>query len=392
VISRKLAEGMKGSSWIRRMFEEGARLKAEHGAENVFDFSLGNPVIEPPAEVRRALVAAATDTAPGAHRYMPNAGFPEVREAVARRLAEDSATPFEARHVVMCVGAGGGLNVTMKTLLDPGDEVILLAPYFVEYLFYVDNHGGVARIVETGPRFELHLGAIEAAIGPRTRAVLLNSPNNPTGVVYPRESLDALGALLRDASRRAGRRIALVTDEPYRRIAFDGEVPWVFPSYDDTILVTSHSKDLALPGERIGYIAVSPSLDGADEFVAGATFATRTLGFVNAPAIQQRAVATLQGVTVDPAIYRRKRDRLWSALTSMGYDVVKPGGAFYLFPRTLRDDDVAFVRELQAERILTVPGVGFGRGGHLRISYCVEDETIERALPGFERVAARYRK
>ncbi len=384
---------MKGSSWIRRMFEEGTRLKAEHGEENVFDFSLGNPVIEPPDEVRRALVAAAAETSPGAHRYMPNAGYPAVREAVARHLASVTGAPFEARHVVMCVGAGGGLNVVLlKTLLDPGDEVILLAPYFVEYLFYVDNHGGVARIVETGASFQLDLDAIAAAIGPRTRAILVNSPNNPTGVVYPKESLDALGALLRDASARIGHPIALVTDEPYRHIAYGVEVPWVFASYENTILVTSHSKDLALPGERIGYIAVSPSLPGVDEFVSGATFATRTLGFVNAPAIQQRAVASLQGVTVDAAVYRRKRDVLWGALTSMGYEVVKPGGAFYLFPRSLQEDDVAFVKELQAELILTVPGVGFGRPGHLRVSYCVLDRTIERALPGFDRVAKRYRK
>jgi aspartate aminotransferase len=383
---------MKGSSWIRRMFEEGTRLKAQHGEENVFDFSLGNPVIEPPDVVRRALVAAAAETSPGAHRYMPNAGYPAVREAVARHLVSVTGAPFEARHVVMCVGAGGGLNVVLKTLLDPGDEVILLAPYFVEYLFYVDNHGGVARIVETDASFQLDLGAIAAAIGPRTRAILVNSPNNPTGVVYPKESLDALGALLRDASARVGHPIALVTDEPYRHIAYGVEVPWVFASYENTILVTSHSKDLALPGERIGYIAVSPSLPGVDEFVSGATFATRTLGFVNAPAIQQRAVAALQGVTVDPAVYRRKRDLLWGALTQMGYEVVQPGGAFYLFPRSLQPDDVAFVKELQAELILTVPGVGFGRPGHLRVSYCVEDRTIERALPGFARVASRYRK
>lgn len=383
---------MKGSSWIRRMFEEGARLKAQHGEENVFDFSLGNPVVEPPDEVRRALVAAAAETSPGAHRYMPNAGYPAVREAVARHLAGVTGAPFEARHVVMCVGAGGGLNVVLKTLLDPGDEVILLAPYFVEYLFYVDNHGGVARVVETRADFQPDLEAIAAAIGPRTRAILVNSPNNPTGVVYPKESLDALGAVLRDASARIGHPIALVTDEPYRHIAYGVEVPWVFASYENTILVTSHSKDLALPGERIGYIAVSPSLPGVDEFVSGATFATRTLGFVNAPAIQQRAVASLQGVTVDPAVYRRKRDVLWGALTSMGYEVVQPGGAFYLFPRSLQPDDVAFVRELQAELILTVPGVGFGRPGHLRVSYCVEDRTIERALPGFARVASRYRK
>jgi aspartate aminotransferase len=261
----------------------------------------------------------------------------------------------------------------------------------VEYLFYVDNHGGVPRVVETDAAFQLDLGAIEAAIGKRTRAIVINSPNNPTGVVYSKASLDALGELLRRASKRIGHTIALVTDEPYRHIAFEGEVPWVFDSYEHTILVTSHSKDLALPGERIGYIAVSPSLEGDDEFVAGATFATRTLGFVNAPAIQQRAVASLQGVTVDPSIYRAKRDRLWGALRSMSYDVVRPGGAFYLFPRSMNPDCVAFVRELQAELVLTVPGIGFGRPGHLRVSYCVDDETIERALPGFERVARRYR-
>lgn len=391
MISKKLAQSMKGSSWIRRMFEEGARLKAQHGEGNVFDFSLGNPVVEPPDVVRAALVEAARDERPGVHRYMPNAGYPEVRAAVAHHLGVQTGCAFEARHVVICVGAGGGLNVVMKTLLDPGDEVILLAPYFVEYLFYVDNHGGVARIVETDAQFQLDLGAIEAALTPRTRAIVLNSPNNPTGVVYPRQSLDALGALLREASRRAGRRIALVADEPYRQIAFDGPVPWVFPSYDDTILVTSHSKDLALPGERIGYIAASPALEAVDEFVGGLTFATRTLGFVNAPAIQQRAVAKLQGVTIDPDIYRRKRDRLWSALVAMGYDVVKPSGAFYLFPRSPVPDDLLFVRELLTELVLTVPGIGFGRPGHVRVSYCVEDETIERALPGFERVAKRLR-
>jgi aspartate aminotransferase len=374
------------------MFEEGARLKATHGDANVFDFSLGNPVIEPPPAVRAALVAAAQDATPGAHRYMPNAGYPQVRAAVAKRLADETGMPFEGRHVVMCVGAGGGLNVVLKTLLEPGDEVILLAPYFVEYMFYVDNHGGAPRVVETDAAFQLDLGAIEAAITGRTRAILLNSPNNPTGVTYPKSSLDALGALLRHSSKLIGRRIAMIADEPYRRISFDGPVPWAFASYEDAVLVTSHSKDLALPGERIGFIAASPLLEGVDEFVAGATFATRTLGFVNAPAIQQRAVASLQGATVDPEIYRKKRDRFHGALTKMGYEVVKPSGAFYLFPRALVDDDVAFVRELQEELVLTVPGVGFGRPGHFRVSYCVEDETIERALPGFERVAKRHGK
>lgn len=390
VISKKLAEGMKGSSWIRRMFEEGTRLKAQHGAGNVFDFSLGNPVIEPPEPVLRALREAASSVEPGAHRYMENAGFPDVRAAVAGHLAGQTGLPFEGRHIVMCVGAGGGLNVVMKTLLDPGDEVILFAPYFVEYLFYVDNHGGVPRIVETDRSFQLDLAAIERAIGPKTRAVILNSPNNPTGVVYPRAALDALGSLLGAASRRLGRRIVLVTDEPYRQIAFDDPVPWVTSSYADTVIVTSHSKDLALPGERIGFIAASPSAEAVDEFISGATFATRTLGFVNAPAIQQRAVARLQGVCVDAGIYRRKRDRIWGALDAMGYDVVKPAGAFYLFPRSPIADDVAFVLELQEERVLTVPGVGFGRRGHFRVSYCVDDATIEHSLAGFERAVRRH--
>jgi aspartate aminotransferase len=392
LISRKVAQSMRASSWIRRMFEEGARLRAQHGADRVLDFSLGNPVIEPPPEVLRALREAAAPAAPGAHRYMPNAGYPEVRDAVAAHLRRRTALPFEGRHVVMSVGAGGGLNVVLKTLLDPGDEVILLAPYFVEYDFYVDNHGGVPVVVQTDASFQPDLAAIDAAITPRTKAVLLNSPNNPCGVVYPRATLDALGELLRAASRRIGRTIAVVTDEPYRHIAYGVEVPWVFASYEHVVLVTSHSKDLALPGERIGYVAFAPSIEEADALVAGATFTTRTLGFVNAPAIQQRAVASLQGVSVDPEVYRRKRDRLCSALAAAGAEFVEPQGAFYLFPRTPTEDDVAFVRELVGELILVVPGRGFGRPGHVRISYCVEDATIERALPGFARAMARHRR
>jgi aspartate aminotransferase len=391
VISKKLARSMQSSSWIRRMFEEGARLRAEHGADAVHDFSLGNPVVDPPARVLEALVRAADPRTPGAHRYMPNAGYPESRAAVAKHLRSRTGLPFDAKHVVMSVGAGGGLNVVMKTLLDPGDEVILLAPYFVEYDFYVDNHGGVPVHVETAADFQLDLAAIEAAITPRTKAVLLNSPNNPTGVVYPRRALDALGELLRDASRRNGRAIAIVTDEPYRQIAYGAEIPWVFASYDQVVLVTSHSKDLALPGERIGFIALDPRLEDVDAVVAGATFTTRTLGFVNAPAIQQRAVAELQGFSVDPALYRAKRDRLHGALTAAGYEVVLPEGAFYMFPRTPLADDVEFVKLLLEELILAVPGTGFGRPGHMRLSYCVEDATIERALPGFARAIARAR-
>ncbi len=390
-VSKKVAEAMKASSWIRRMFEEGARLKAEHGAANVYDFSLGNPVVEPPEEVIEAMVAAAGTREPGSHRYMPNAGYPRVRDAVGTHLAGRTGLPYTGDHVVMCVGAGGGLNVLMKAILDPGDEVIVLTPFFVEYRFYVDNHGGSSVLVPTDAEFLPDLDAIRAAITPRTKALIVNSPNNPTGVTYSADVLDGLGDLLRAESAKLGRPILLVTDEPYRYITYGVDVPWVQNHYDHTVLITSHSKDLALPGERIGFIAPSPRIGDAAALVGALTFANRILGFVNAPATQQRAVASLQGHSVDPEIYRKKRDRMLPALRAMGFEIVEPTGAFYMFPKSLLDDDVAFVRELQEERILTVPGTGFGRPGHFRISYCVDDASIENALPGFERVAARHR-
>src|SRR5688572_21568190 len=385
-VSRRVTESMKGSSWIRRMFEEGARLKAEVGADRVFDFSLGNPVVEPPAEVKRALREALEDPAPGLHRYMPNAGIPQVRAAVAEFLGRDHGVAFTADRVLMCVGAGGGLNVVLKAILDPGDEVVVLAPYFPEYAFYVDNHGGRMVPVDTGPGFLPDPAAVERALTPRTAAVLVNSPNNPTGVVYGQEVLDALGGVLRRHGERTGRVVHLVSDEPYRRILFDGRVPAsVFRASPSAILVTSHSKDLALPGERIGVVAVGPDAPGAADLMAAFTFANRILGFVNAPALMQRAVARLQGLTVDPAVYQAKRDRLCAALSSMGYAFERPGGAFYLFPRAPGGDDVAFVRRLLDERVLVVPGSGFGTPGHFRISYCVTDREIDGSLEGFRR-------
>jgi aspartate aminotransferase len=385
-VSRRVAESMKSASWIRRMFEEGARLKAEVGADRVFDFSLGNPVLEPPPEVKQSLREALEDPAPGLHRYMPNAGLPAVRAAVAEFLSRDHGVPFTADRVLMCVGAGGGLNVVLKSILDPGDEVVVLAPYFPEYAFYIDNHGGRMVPADTGPGFLPDLAAVEKVLTPRTAAVLVNSPNNPTGVVYPQEALDALGALLRRHSERTGRVVHLVSDEPYRRILFDGLRPAsVFRASGAAILVTSHSKDLALPGERIGVVATGPDCPDGAGLMAAFTFANRTLGFVNAPALMQRAVARLQGRTVDPGIYQAKRDRLCGALGSMGYDFVRPGGAFYLFPRAPGGDDVAFVRRLLDERVLVVPGSGFGTPGHFRISYCVTDREIDGSLEGFRR-------
>ena len=371
------------------MFEEGRRLKERLGAENVADLSLGNPVMEPPAPVLERLRALAADPTPGTHRYMANAGFDSTRAAVAAWLGRASGTAYEPGSIVMTVGAGGALNVVLKALLDPGDEVVLLAPYFAEYRFYVTNHGGVPVVVQTDERFRPPAAAVAAAISPRTRALVLNAPNNPTGVVYPPEDLDALAEVLTRASKAQGRPVWLISDEPYRAIAYDGvAVPWPVRHYRDTVHVTSFSKDLALPGERIGYLAVNPRSPEADALVQTATFANRILGFVNAPALQQRLVEGLLDVRVDVAPYARRRAALLAALSSGGYEVVPPQGAFYLFPRVPRPDgdDLAFVRACVEERLLVVPGRGFGRPGFFRMSYAVTDRDVELAAAALRRV------
>jgi aspartate aminotransferase len=376
--SRSIREKLESASWIRKMFEEGVRLKAVRGEEHVQDFSLGNPELPPPPEVIEAFARLGADTTPGVHRYMPNSGYPSTRRAVAQRLKRATGLPFTENHVVMTVGAAGALNTFFKSVLDPGDEVIVLAPYFVEYLFYIDNHGGKTVLVETDDEFLPVSERIAEAITPRTKAVLINSPNNPTGVVYGEDVIREIGAIL-DA---ADHPIYLVTDEPYRASVFDGvAVPQVPLLAERTVVVTSHAKDLSLPGERIGYLAISPRVPEADELFGACTFANRILGYVNAPALQQRVAEVVGDVAIDPAIYQRKRDRLWSHLVEVGYECVKPGGAFYLFPRT-PGDDVEFVRLLAEQGVLAVPGRGFGRAGHMRLAYAVSDEVIERGLDG----------
>ncbi len=381
-VSTKIEDFIERSSWIRRMFEEGARLKAEHGAENVYDLSLGNPNLEPPPEFKQLLADLAVDERRGLHGYMPNAGLPEARAAVAAGLSSEHEVQVPPENVVMTVGAGGGLNVVFKAILDPGDEVIVPRPYFVEYDFYVDNHGGSLKTVSAGPDFALDPEAIRAAIGPRTRAVLINSPNNPTGRVYDEVSLLRLGRVLEEAWVSTGRVIYLVADEPYRKIIYEGvSVPPVMPVYANTIVVSSHSKDLSLAGERIGYVGVSPQSNDASRLMAGLILANRILGFVNAPAIAQRAAARLQGITVDLGPYARNRRALWQGLTDLGYEVPMPEGAFYLFPKAPGGDDLAFVKRLQDELVLAVPGRGFGEPGYFRLSYAVPYETVEGALP-----------
>ncbi len=384
-ISKKISGFMQQSSWIRKMFEEGIRLKQELGEENVFDLSLGNPVVEPPEALREALIAAAEDPAPGQHRYMPNAGLPEVRAAIAESLAAECKVDLTADDIVMVCGAAGGLNITLKTLLDPGDEVIILAPYFVEYLFYADNHGGKAVAVPTKADFTLDLDAIEKAVTGRTKAVIVNSPNNPTGVVYSRASLEALADLLKEKSKTLGRAVYLISDDPYKKIAFDGvETPNICEFYDNSIYITSHSKDLAVPGERIGMVLVHPRSEAAKDLMAGLIFCNRVLGFVNAPALIQRAIRNVQGVSVEVKDYQRKRDFLYRELTRIGYSVVKPQGAFYFFPQSPIADEVEFSGILASKGVLVVPGRGFGLEGYFRLSYCMPDRVIEGSICGFE--------
>lgn len=377
---------MENSSWIRKMFEEGIRLKKEFGEENVFDLSLGNPVIEPPEEVRKALIESARDESHGLHRYMPNAGLADVRAVIAESLSPECKVELSANDVVMVCGAAGGLNITLKTLLDPGDEVIIFAPYFVEYLFYADNHGGKAVAVPTLDDFRLNFEALQNALNEKTKAVIINSPNNPTGVLYSRQELQELARVLKAHSDKIGKAVYLISDDPYKKITFDGvEAPNIMEFYQDSIYITSHSKDIALPGERIGFLAVHPQCESAGLLMAGLIFCNRVLGFVNAPALIQRVVKQVQGVTVDVEQYRRKRDYLYNELTRIGYQVVKPQGAFYFFPKSPLEDEVEFVKKLADKKVLVVPGRGFGLPGYFRISYCLPDSVIEGSIAGFEK-------
>lgn len=386
-IAVKVNECIERASWIRKMFEEGAALRQQYGEDQVYDFTLGNPTIEPPKELHAELKRLAETPVPGMHRYMNNAGYEETRAAVAEVIAENCRQPISAANIVMTCGAGAALNVVLKTLLNPGDEVIILTPYFVEYEFYIDNHQGISVAVATLDDFQPDLEAIEAAINDRTRAVIINSPNNPTGVIYPAATLTALGELLQRKEQELGISITAISDEPYAKISYGEEVPCIFNCIDNSVIVTSHSKDLALPGERIGYLAANPAMAEVDLFMQGVIFCNRVLGFVNAPALMQRLVAGLQRCSVDSNIYRRKRDLLYNKLTQLGFTVVKPGGGFYLFPKSPLADEMEFIRLAQKYRILLVPGSGFGAPGYFRIAYCVEDNMIERSLPLWEKLA-----
>ena len=395
-IAGKVRQNVESGAWIRKMFEEGARLKAEHGAENVFDLSPGNPVMEPPSAVELELKSVIEKPQPGMHRYMPNAGSPESRAVVAVLLASGTSVPFTGDDVMITCGTAGALNCALKALLDPGDEVVALAPYFFEYDVFIDNHGGVLRVVPPGRDLDPDLDALAEAIGEKTKAVIINTPNNTTGKVYSDQVLERLSQVLHAKSAEYGTQIFVISDDVYSRIVYDGvRCPRIVDHYPDTIIASSFSKDLSIPGERIGYAAVHPDCAIRKDVIGGLIYANRVLGYMSAPAIMQQVInrigSRIATVIVDVSEYQAKRDFLYENLTAMGYSIIKPEGAFYMFPRSPIPDDIAFVAELQDHLVLTVPGTRFKSPGYFRLSYCVDDACIEGCLAGFEKAINQYR-
>lgn len=395
MISKRMIGLVQNSSVIRAMFEEGKKLAEIHGAENVFDFSLGNPSVEPPKEIKEAIIDIITKEDTNlVHGYMNNSGYEDVRETIANSINKKFGTSFHKENILMTVGAAGGLNVILKTLLNPGEEVITFAPFFGEYRNYVDNYDG--KLVVISPNtvdFQPNLSEFETKINENTKAVIVNTPNNPTGVVYSEETIKSLSDILNRKQKEFGTSIYLIADEPYRELAYDGvKVPYLTKYYDNTIVGYSFSKSLSLPGERIGYLVIPSEVDDFSDVVGGANVANRILGFVNAPSLIQRVVAKCLDSEVDIAAYNRNRELLYNSLIEYGYTCVKPEGAFYLFVKAFGEDDKAFSAAAKKHNILIVPGSSFGCPGYCRIAYCVAYKTIERSLPGFKKLAEEYAK
>lgn len=393
MIAKSMKDLVENSSAIRAMFEEGKKMAKEFGAENVYDFSLGNPNVPAPETVRESIRRLA-DTVPPVqlHGYMSNAGYEEVREKIAESLNRRFGTSFEMKNILMTVGAAGGLNVILKTLLDPGDEVLVFAPFFGEYRSYVKNHQGVLRVVPPDTRdYRLNLEAAEGLITEKTKAVILNNPNNPTGVIYPEKVIRELSDLLVRMERKFRTSIYLISDEPYRELAYDGaEVPYLTKYYHNTVVGYSFSKSLSLPGERIGYLVMPDELDDSVDVVAAASVANRVLGFVNAPSLMQRVAADCLDAKVDLEFYDNNRKLLTEGLASCGFSFVKPEGAFYLWLKSPVADEKEFVAEAKKEHLLLVPGSSFAGPGYIRIAYCVSPYTIKNSMPAFRRLAAEY--
>ena len=393
MISEKMIGFVKNSSMIRAMFEEGKRLAGIYGAENVYDFSLGNPSALPPEEIKKALLEVINEENPNlVHGYMNNSGYEDVREKIAGSINNNFGTAFNKDNIVMTVGAAGGLNVILKTLLNAGDEVITFAPFFGEYRNYVSNYDGQLVVVSPNlVNFQPNLEEFEKKINAKTKAVIINTPNNPTGVVYSEKTIIDLAAILNKKQKELGTSIYLIADEPYRELAYDGvEVPYLTKYYNNTIVGYSFSKSLSLPGERIGYLVIPKEVDDYENMIAAANVANRILGYVNAPSLMQRTVAKCLDAKVDIEIYNRNRELLYNSLVSYGYQCVKPQGAFYLFVKALEEDDKSFAEAAKKHNLLIVPGSAFGCPGYFRIAYCVEYDMLKRALPSFKKVAEEY--
>ena len=394
MIAEKMKSMVANSSAIRAMFEEGNRLAQVYGRENVFDFSLGNPNVPAPQEVKDAILEILNEEDPVAlHGYTnSNAGYADVRQAVPESINERFATKFEGKNIVMTVGAAGGLNVALKILLNPGDEVITFAPYFGEYRSYTANFDGVLVAVSPNTEtFQPKLDEFEEKITEKTKAVIVNTPNNPTGVVYSEETIQKMAAILEAKQKEFGTDIYLISDEPYRELAYDGvEVPYLTKYYANTIIGYSFSKSLSLPGERIGYLVIPDEASDSEDLLSAASVATRILGFVNAPTLQQKMVAKCLNAKTDISYYDRNRETLYNGLLECGFECIKPEGAFYLFVKSPIEDEKAFCAAAKKYNILIVPGSSFGCPGFVRMAYCVAYETIVNALPKFKELAKEY--
>ncbi|MCK5811849.1 MAG: pyridoxal phosphate-dependent aminotransferase [Clostridiales bacterium] len=393
MFSKKTIKSLEKSSWIRAMFEEGNKLRQLHGADNIFDFSLGNPDVEPPKAVKDALFEISKSNEKGMHKYMSNGGYESTRKAVADMISKEYAMDISLSNICMVTGAAAGINVTLKSLLNDNEEVIIFKPFFAEYLFYITHANGIPVIVDTiEDTFTIDLDKFTKAITKNTKAIIINSPNNPTGVVYSESDLIQMATIVKEKEREFGTNIFIVSDEPYTKIVFGNvKVPVMMKIFKKTISVNSYSKSLSLPGERIGYITVSPLIPNNQLLMSAILFNNRTLGFVNAPAIQQRIIEKCINEKIDPIIYEERRDLLYNHLISLGFTCQKPDGAFYLFMKSPEENEVNFVKQAQKFNILLVPGRGFGQPGYVRLSYCISKDIIKRSLPSFTKLAELYK-
>lgn len=394
MIAKKMLKYVEGSSVTRAMFEEGKRMAKLYGAENVYDFSLGNPSVEPPKAVKDSMIEILQEEKPNkVHGYMNNAGYEEVRAAIAESLNQKFGTSFGEKNILMTVGAAGGLNVILKTILDPGDEVIAFAPYFSEYNNYVANYDGKMVVISPNiPSFQPNLKEFAEKITAKTKVVIVNTPNNPTGVVYSEKTIQELAKILEEKQKEFGTAIYLIADEPYRELAYDGvEVPYLTKYYANTVVGYSYSKSLSLPGERIGYLVIPNEADDFDNLVNAATIANRILGFVNAPSLQQLTVAKCLQEATDVSAYDTNRRLLYDKLAELGFECAKPEGAFYMWVKTKEPDDSAFVAKAKEFHLLLVPGSAFMCPGYVRIAYCVDTEMLKRSFAAFEQLAESYK-